>query len=121
MSRREVYPRQGSWVPGNTHEQIRGPLKKVHTHIEIGDPMTKTAMIEYFRLAWPKKSDRLAATKIASDDDFEVSVCPIGIVASDDKNFVDHWDGQRLRTDLAVSVKHNKRDELLIWVWLTPL
>ena len=69
-------------------------------------------MTEYFRLTSPK-SDRLWAVTCAGSDDQEVSLCPSSDLTRGDV----HWDGQRLRTNLIVSLKHNRRDELVIWGW----
>jgi hypothetical protein len=66
---------------------------------------------EYFQLTQLKKADRLWATWDSTPDDWEVSLCSTGTI--------EHWDGQRFRTNLAVSVGYSRRDELLIWGWFS--
>jgi hypothetical protein len=55
-------------------------------------------LTEYFRLAPPKLLS-LLAEQIATAADWEVSLCPTA-------NFK-HFDGHRLKSDLAVKVPHN--------------
>ena len=75
-------------------------------------------MIEYFGLLPPNRSDLLRAGEDPIQR--EVCLCPEGNVRYDGTNFGAHFDGQR-RVSLSVAVKHNKRDEHLIWVWGTGL
>jgi len=66
-------------------------------------------MAEYFRLEQPASTTPLAEL-IATAADWEISVCPTA-------DFL-HYDGHRLKSNLTVKVSHNRKNELLIWVWV---
>ena len=66
-------------------------------------------MAEYFRLEQPTSVAPLAE-QIAEAADWEISVCPTAEF--------EHYDGHRLKSDLAVKVSHNRKNELLIWAWV---
>jgi hypothetical protein len=64
-------------------------------------------MITYFHLGRPD-SERLLADIITASASFERSPCPITR---------EHLDGNRRLSNLALKVKHNDRDEKMIWTW----
>src|ERR1022692_1038095 len=66
-------------------------------------------MAEYFWLGPPTPVAPLAE-QIAEAADWEISVCPTAEF--------EHYDGHRLKSDLAVKVSHNRKNELLIWAWV---
>jgi hypothetical protein len=65
-------------------------------------------MPEYYLLAPPDSTTPLAEL-IAEAADWEISVCPTA-------DFL-HYDGHRLKSNLAVKVPHNRKNVLLIWTW----
>jgi len=65
-------------------------------------------MAEYFGLAGPASTGPLAEL-IATAADWEISVCPTADYL--------HYDGHRLKGNLAVKVSYISRNALLIWTW----
>jgi len=63
-----------------------------------------------FRLKYPDHERLKADTLKGSVDTFEKISCPITW---------DHLDGYRRTSELAVQVKHNRRNEMMIWTWLS--
>jgi hypothetical protein len=67
---------------------------------------------EYFRLHGPP-SDRLSAFDTV-EDPYEVSLCPVTSGIHQHRSI-------RRRGDLALEVKHRKRDQLMIWSFSQPV
>jgi hypothetical protein len=66
-------------------------------------------MITYFNLHAPSSEHLLAYHLEGAERHDEVIPCPIS---------TDHFDGRRRVNNLALEVKHNKRDEQIIWPWI---
>lgn len=70
-------------------------------------------MVTYFNLTNPD-SERLFADIIPDMPQpiLELSACPVNS---------EHYDGRRHVGEWALQVKHNRRDELIIWQWISGL
>lgn len=67
-------------------------------------------MVTYFNLHWPDSERLLADTE--TDEETEDKACPIT---------TKHLDGSRRVSPLALTLKHNRRDETMIWCWVEGL
>src|ERR1700730_7171568 len=65
-------------------------------------------MNQYHRLAHPVAKSLLASSPKDVREKIQWSLCPAN----------DEHRGFRRVSPLAIQVKHNKRDELMIWAWL---
>ena len=67
-------------------------------------------MVTYFNLASPYSERLMADTEI--EEETEYRACPIT---------TKHNDGHRRISQLALTLKHNRRDETMIWCWVEGL
>lgn len=67
-------------------------------------------MVTYFNLHWPHSERLMADTAIKEEREYRA--CPIT---------TEHSDGSRRVSPLALTLKHNHRDETMIWCWVEGL